>query len=67
MFVGGDLPVMHPLSMKSGRRRGRRQAESLVTIAPLYMLSVGVGGGGGHLKAIQPLARPPEDTPTFWG
>lgn len=23
--------------------------------------------GGGHLKAIQSLARPPEDAPTFWG
>lgn len=65
MFVGGDLLVMHPLSIKSGRRRGRRQADSLVTIAPLCVLSVGVGGG--HLEAIQPLARPPEDAPTFWG
>lgn len=46
-----------------GRRGRRREAESLATKAPLCLLSVGEGEG--HLKAIQPVARPPEDTPTF--
>lgn len=60
--MGVGPPVMHPLSLKSGRREWGR--ESLATIVVLYRLSVGVGGG--HFEAIQPLARPPGDAPTFW-
>lgn len=65
--MGVDLPVMLPLSLKSGRRWGRRkrEAESLVTIASLFMLSVGVGGGA--FKGHSAPGGTPEDAPTFWG
>lgn len=60
--MGVGPPVMHPLSLKSGRREWGREA--LATLVVLYKLSVDVGGR--NFKVIQPLARPPGDASTFW-
>lgn len=59
--MGVGPPVMHPFSLKSGRREWGREA--LATLFVLYRLSVDVGGR--NFKVIQPLARPPGDACTF--
>lgn len=66
VYVGGAYPCDAPTQHEDWRRRGRKREGAGVFShkSPLWTFSVGVGGG--LLKAIQPMARPPKDTPKFW-